>query len=661
MKQALTVILILIHISVHSKIIPEQRAVRWHQAGVQTNIPDFTNTINFLEAGGINDGQTDNTIILQNVMLEAESGSVILFPKGDYVFNNIVHLFRDSVILRGEGNETRFIFNLNGLNRNLFLAQGQTEAEEKTIESALSKNQNYAIANHQNHFLPGNWVQLLSDDEAFMNNEWAFRTGGQILQIEQIHGDTLFFKSPLRRDYPLSEKPRLKKITPRQYTGVENLYVERQDNANLQVSTFLFSRAVNSWIIGVESKNGVFAHVSLEYASNITLRGNHFMEAHEYGNGGKGYGVVFQYVTGECLIENNIFSHLRHSVLLQCGVNGNVIAYNYSMNPHWTGVVSPAASAGELVLHGNYPYANLFEGNLVNNIVIDNTHGKNGPHNTFFRNTAQDYGFIMNNGAGDETNIVGNDIPSTGLLKGNYTITGSNNFEYGNRVRGANNIRPSGTGDLEDLSYYLCDKPVWWNESPWPGTGIPFSYNSKTLPAFTRSQNSVKTLYSAALRVKEEYNANIWYRDEDGDGYGDPDNFIWDCEMPESYTDNNLDCDDSDASVHPGAAEIPNDGIDQDCNGEDLVITSISSDLSADILLYPNPSQGTFTLKLSDMHPGQYEIRIIDQIGREVIRKEIVLHAGEPQIPLTVSTAGTYVVQIHHRNFVLQKQFVIFQ
>ena len=57
--------------------------------------------------------------------------------------------------------------------------------------------------------------------------------------------------------------------------------------------------------------------------------------------------------------------------------------------------------------------------------------------------------------------------------------------------------------------------------------------------------------------------------DGDGDGYGSKAS----CGGAASCVTNNADCDDSDASINPGATEIIDDGIDQDCNGSDLTST----------------------------------------------------------------------------------------
>jgi hypothetical protein len=57
------------------------------------------------------------------------------------------------------------------------------------------------------------------------------------------------------------------------------------------------------------------------------------------------------------------------------------------------------------------------------------------------------------------------------------------------------------------------------------------------------------------------------FPDSDGDGYGDPGQPTADCGIPEGYVENGDDCDDQDASVYPGAPEIPGDGIDNNCNG----------------------------------------------------------------------------------------------
>ena len=57
-----------------------------------------------------------------------------------------------------------------------------------------------------------------------------------------------------------------------------------------------------------------------------------------------------------------------------------------------------------------------------------------------------------------------------------------------------------------------------------------------------------------------------WYADADGDGYGDPDAALQDCEAPEGYVARAGDCDDGDGDVNPDATEVCN-GIDDDCDG----------------------------------------------------------------------------------------------
>jgi hypothetical protein len=70
-------------------------------------------------------------------------------------------------------------------------------------------------------------------------------------------------------------------------------------------------------------------------------------------------------------------------------------------------------------------------------------------------------------------------------------------------------------------------------------------------------------------------NLNTYYEDHDGDGYGDSNNSTEAEIQPSGYVTDNTDCDDSDGSIHPDAVETRGDGIDQDCNGVDLLLLII--------------------------------------------------------------------------------------
>ncbi len=60
---------------------------------------------------------------------------------------------------------------------------------------------------------------------------------------------------------------------------------------------------------------------------------------------------------------------------------------------------------------------------------------------------------------------------------------------------------------------------------------------------------------------------SLYYRDADGDGYGDINNTAFACSLITAYTIDNTDCDDSDASINPSAVETWYNGVDQDCDG----------------------------------------------------------------------------------------------
>jgi large repetitive protein len=73
-----------------------------------------------------------------------------------------------------------------------------------------------------------------------------------------------------------------------------------------------------------------------------------------------------------------------------------------------------------------------------------------------------------------------------------------------------------------------------------------------------------------------------FYADGDGDGYGDATSTTTACSAPSGYTADATDCDDSDAALNPGAAEIC-DGIDNDCDG---LVDDDDDDLSAGTTWY---------------------------------------------------------------------------
>ena len=77
--------------------------------------------------------------------------------------------------------------------------------------------------------------------------------------------------------------------------------------------------------------------------------------------------------------------------------------------------------------------------------------------------------------------------------------------------------------------------------------------------------------------------AEVFYSDNDGDGYGDPDSAVEACEQPAGTVTNGDDCDDTSDEAYPGGTEVC-DELDNDCDGEvdEGVTTTYYADYDGD-------------------------------------------------------------------------------
>ena len=125
----------------------------------------------------------------------------------------------------------------------------------------------------------------------------------------------------------------------------------------------------------------------------------------------------------------------------------------------------------------------------------------------------------------------------------------------------------------------------------------------------------------------------------DGDGYGNPAVTTMSCTILAGYVTNKTDCNDSSASIHPGAVETAN-GIDDDCNGQ--IDEGITSTPNAVITLSgpPNICTGSsVSLQASAGPDYSYQWK-----------KSGVIIPGATQRQYNASQAGAYSVIVTNGN-----------
>lgn len=484
--------------------IPKERLANWSNVGVKSTNTDNYIEHDFYEIKNKYNYSDDETItyILENNKLGFNR---IYFRNGIYNFSKPIILPSNTSIV-GESSElTIFEFDLGGF-YHLLSSIGNTNKDTTFLTIALqSKSISFKIENH--NLREGDLIYLFDEDKDKITSDWAKYSTGQIIEIESVENDLIKLKSEVRRNFSIENIPRFITLNLVENVRISNISIIRKDQTESQTNNIYFNYVKNSSVSCVKSYNSNFAHITIANSLNCEVTGSYFQDGFDYGGGGKAYGVMIQFATSECLIYNNQFNHLRHSMILQAGANGNVISYNYSKNPYWTDVTLPSNSAGDLVLHGNYPYSNLFEGNTIQNIVIDDSHGQNGKYNTFLRNRAELYGLFMNPGTpSNSQNFIGNEITNSNFLMGNYFLSGSDHFEFGNNIKGK--VTPENTDYITLESLYILQKLDYYNENNWPPIGLPRKLNEFNTEAENSNINEFLTSCDYKLSSSEALSHN---------------------------------------------------------------------------------------------------------------------------------------------------------
>ena len=150
------------------------------------------------------------------------------------------------------------------------------------------------------------------------------------------------------------------------------------------------------------------------------------------------------------------------------------------------------------------------------------------------------------------------------------------------------------------------DAPTWYADSDGDGYGSPLvsavaceaptghvedgtdcdDTSAAVMPGATELCDGIDNDCDGSIDVGAA-DAAVFYRDGDGDGYGDATASEAACTEPSGYVSDDTDCDDASTDINPGEAEVCNDGIDNNCDDDwsSCVLEGAYVDTDADFSL----------------------------------------------------------------------------
>jgi hypothetical protein len=464
--------------------LPGHRVIMWNP-GIPGGITDAPIQANVKDYGAVGDGKT-NDLGAFYAAIEAAPNGAVLIPAGKYYLPGelIIHT---NTVLRGEGSDkTHLIFDTPGeSNTSLFIAPEDDGAVFHPLLYGYTAGSTTITVEDASHFQPGDYLQLIqTNDPQVMytrpewEKHWATDSIGQVLKIADVSGNNIVLTEPLMLSFNVKMNPRIRRMNMLERAGVEYLSITRVDKT-ADAFTLMLVECAYCHVRGIESSFTNRIHIMVKRGYRNIIRDNYIHDSHNF-SGGYGYGVTLEYQTTHTLVENNLFHTLRHAMMVKTGAIGNVFGYNYSFDP----VDVDSVPLADISLHGHYPSYNLFEGNIVNEIISSDWWGPSGPGNTFFRNqvnTVKPNALVVNDHSHAQ-NVIGNTLV-TGQIAVAATVRDT--LIYGNRLPSITSTELDPTIESLPDSLYLTAKPAFYGDLPFPSVGADSPYG--VIPSVLRA------------------------------------------------------------------------------------------------------------------------------------------------------------------------------
>jgi hypothetical protein len=538
-------------------IVHQSRAANWNQAG--STIQHRTT-----QCGATISAYSGSASTINNAISSCPAGQYVQLGTGTFNLSSGIDFnSKSNVTLRGNGpNNTRLVFTgntgCNGFGGAVICIRGSNWSivgppHSANLSGTFSQGQTTLTFSTTAGLNAGDIVVLdqLNDSDTDTGEVWVCTStvcadeGGcshcdgnratqQVVVVTAVNGSNVTFQPGLYAPHWSSGKSPQAKWGDGDISGVgvEELAV---DVSSVTSNGFTFFSARDSWLRAVEGYKTNRAHVLLFEATGITVRDSYFDEGKSHQS--QSYGIE-NYVSSDCLIENNIFHHVTAPISVNGTASGCVYGYNYSLNNtffsgnmsgfawmHEGGIDTLLFEGNDMpawfsdIIHGTHHFVTLFRNysrgwesgltaqtnpiavylggrfyNLIGNVLGTNTY-----HTTYAANS--DTAIYL---LGISDTALPNDplVVSTMMRWGNYdTVNDSTRWLSSEVPSGlAKYANPLPSNQALPNSFYLLTKPSWFGSIQWPPVGpdVTGGFDSSTgshvhkIPARICYENSSK-------------------------------------------------------------------------------------------------------------------------------------------------------------------------